>query len=253
MNTENLKAAWLREEREPFSGWDFQHLDGLCESDPLPWDYEALARRFLKSSTRLLDIGTGGGEFLLSLGHPSRLTAATEGYPPNIALCRERLLPLGVDFRPGEKDVLPFAESTFDLVLNRHADFAPQEVFRVLKPGGLFLTQQVGGKNNNDLSRRLLPDFSPPYPGHTLLHNLELARWAGLEVLESGESFPQKRFFTVEALVYFAKVIQWEFPGFSVESCFDRLLECQREQKTAGFITATEHRFYLVARRENEV
>lgn len=49
---------------------------------------------------QLLDYDTGGGEFLLSLGHPYRNTAATEGYPPNVELCRQVLLPLGVDFRP---------------------------------------------------------------------------------------------------------------------------------------------------------
>ena len=35
---------------------------------------------------RLLDMDTGGGEFLLSLGHPFERTAATEGYPPNVEL-----------------------------------------------------------------------------------------------------------------------------------------------------------------------
>ena len=44
---------------------------------------------------KLLDFDTGGGEFLLSLGHPCENTAATEGYPPNVELCRETILPFG--------------------------------------------------------------------------------------------------------------------------------------------------------------
>ena len=43
-------------------------------------------------------LDTGGGEFLLSLHHPFQNTSATEGYPPNVQLCKETLLPLGIDF-----------------------------------------------------------------------------------------------------------------------------------------------------------
>jgi DNA mismatch repair protein MutS2 len=32
----------------------------------------------------------------------------------------------------------------------------------------------------------------------------------------------------VGALVWFARIIEWEFPGFSVESCLERLYEAQR-------------------------
>lgn len=41
-------------------------------------------------------MGTGGGEFLLSLGHPYNRISVTEGYEPNLKLCRERLEPLGI-------------------------------------------------------------------------------------------------------------------------------------------------------------
>ena len=37
-----------------------------------------------------------------------------------------------------------YGDSSFDLVINRHEIFGAKEVFRALKPGGLFLTHQVG-------------------------------------------------------------------------------------------------------------
>ena len=37
----------------------------------------------------------------------------------------------------------------------------------------------------------------------------------------------------------------------TVERCFDRLLDVQREIGARGFIEATEHRFLVVARRGN--
>lgn len=36
------------------------------------------------------------------------------------------------------------------------------------------------------------------------------------------------------AFVWFARIIEWEFPGFSVERCFDRLLRMQEIRSTRG-------------------
>ena len=88
---------WKAEEREAhIRGWDFSHIDGRCEEAPLPWEYRTVIERYRKPEMRLLDYDTGGGEFLLSLRHPFDRTAATEGYEPNAALCKERLDRIGI-------------------------------------------------------------------------------------------------------------------------------------------------------------
>lgn len=51
------------------------------------------------------------------------------------------------------------------------------------------------------------------------------------------------------AFVWFARIIEWEFPGFSVEKCFDRLLQMQKVIETDGKIEGTTHRFLIVARK----
>ena len=70
--TEEWKRLWLEEERQAhIKGWDFSHIAGrYTEQDDLPWSYEALIRQTLTPEKRILDIDTGGGELLLSLGHP---------------------------------------------------------------------------------------------------------------------------------------------------------------------------------------
>ena len=114
---------------------------------------------------KLLDIDTGGGEFLLSLGHPFEDTAAMENYPPNVALCRQKLPPLGIDFRPGNGNgPYPFEDGSFDMVIDRHGDFCASEIFRILKPGGLFITQQVGAENDRELVALLCGPTPLPFP-----------------------------------------------------------------------------------------
>ena len=246
---DELRETGLAEEKHAFSGWDFSHLNGRAVSDPLPWDYRNEALRGLEPRHCILDMDTGGGEMLLSLGHPFENTAVTEAYAPNLALCREKLAPLGVEVvgAEGEKP-LPFADGRFDRVLNRHGSFLSDELFRILKPGGIFVTQQVGARNCFDLRERL--GFAMPPSDHDLAHNREMLEAAGFEILRAEENFGKCRFYDTGAVVFHAKIIEWEFPGFSVEKNWERLMDIQREIERKGYIEATEHRFLIVARKE---
>ena len=204
MKQNELFQHWLEEERiAHIKGWDFSHIEGrYTEGEGLPWDYRATILQHLKPETRLLDIDTGGGEFLLGLGHPCQLLAATEAYPPNVQLCKDTLLPLGIDFRQADgSGALPWPKESFDLVINRHGDFNPAEIFRVLKPGGVFITQQVGAENDRALVERLLPGTPLAFPEQYLRIAREKFEQAGFTILEAQEAFPPIRFYDVGALV----------------------------------------------------
>ncbi len=253
MKQNELLTQWLAEEHVAhIHGWDFSHIHGrFQEEDDLPWDYRLLVQHHLQPESRILDIDTGGGEFLLSLNHPHSLTAATENYPPNVALCRDLLLPLGVDFRQADGGgPLPYPDDSFDLILNRHGDYAPREISRLLKPGGIFLTDQVGAENDRELVALLLDPVPPlPFPKQYLKIAREELESCGLEALEAQEAFRPIRFWDVGALVWFARIIEWEFPGFSVERCLDRLYQAQALLERDGVIQGTIHRYLLVVRK----
>ena len=252
MNTDELRNSWKAEERIAYiHGWDFSHIrDRYTEEEDLPWDYRETILRYLRPDMGLLDIDTGGGEFLLTLNHPYENTAATEGYPPNVELCGQTLLPLGIDFRPGDgRSKLPFADSSFDIVINRHGDFGASEISRLLKPGGIFVTQQVGAENDRELVELLCGETELPFPEQNLDITARKFRDAGFEILEAEECFRLIRFFDVGALVWFARIIEWEFPGFSVDTCLDRLMNAQVILDRDGCIQGRIHRFLLVARK----
>ena len=253
MDRARLIEEWKVEERAAhIHGWDFSHIAGrYTEQSDLPWDYRRIIGTYLTPDKMLLDIDTGGGEFLLSLHHPHPHTAATENYPPNVELCRETLLPLGIDFRPGDgKGPLPFEDGCFDLVINRHGDFNPQDIYRILKPGGIFITQQVGAENDRELVQLLCGDTPLPFPDQYLATASSGFRSAGFDILEAAEAFRPIRFYDVGALVWFARIISWEFPGFSVETNLHHLLNAQQQLETTGSIVGTIHRFLLVARKK---
>lgn len=252
METERLKSLWLHEEQiAHIHGWDFSHIEGRYEEEnDLPWDYRQVVDLYRKPSYQLLDLDTGGGEFLLSLGHPHENLSATENYPPNVTLCEKVLLPLGVDFRKADAEKeLPFESGRFDLVINRHGSFNPQEIFRVLKPGGVFITQQVGAENDRELVDMLLPGTPVPFPGQYLSLIRSRFEQAGFRIVDGREAFRPIRFFDVGALVWFARIIEWEFPGFSVKNCLPELLSAQRLLEAQGCIEGQIHRILLTAQK----
>lgn len=254
MTRSELKAIWKEEEsRAQVHGWDFSPIRGRYEEEhDLPWSYRAAVRDYLTDQAMLLDYDTGGGEFLLSLRHPYERTAATEGYPPNVRLCREQLLPLGISFREcSDPAAIPYPDESFDIIANRHGSFHAGELSRLLREGGVFITEQVGADNDRDLVERVLPGLEKPYPHLYLARQREVFEAAGFHILRAEEAYRPILFYDVGAFVWFARVIEWEFPGFSVDRCFERLWALQEEVERTGRIQGTIHRFLLVAEKED--
>lgn len=252
MNINYLKTVWKQEEKAAhIHGWNFSHIHGRYEAETdLPWDYETLVRNYLESSMDIMDYDTGGGEFLLSLNHPYHKTSATEGYPPNAALCMEKLLPLGINFKvcnnPSE---IPFENAAFDLILNRHGAFDAAEAFRLLRRNGIFITEQVGEDNDRDLVELVLPGTDKPFPHLNLSEQRRNFEDAGFQIVQAREAYRPIKFYDIGAFVWFAHIIEWEFPGFSVDNCFQQLLNMQEMIDKDGKIEGTIHRYLIIAKK----
>ena len=246
------------EYNQPFSGWDFSYLAGRMEDiPPRPtddsWDYAALVIAAFGTSEALLDMGTGGGEYLSSLQPLPAQTCATEGYPLNVPIARQRLEPLGVKVHDISEDFhsLPFADAQFDLIINRHEYYPPQELSRILKPGGTFITQQVGGGQDAELNTMLAADPCP-YAHWTLQFALqELERETPeLRIIDRKENFPLVRFYDVGAVVYYLKAVPWQIPNFSIEQYFEKLVAVRELIQAKGHFDVHAHRFLIVAQKE---
>jgi len=243
--------------KQELHGWDWSWLDERTREAPLPWDYRAIARERIRGVDSLLDIGTGGGEFLAGIFEPPGAPAvpplawATEGYPPNVVIARARLAPLGIqvlDVSGITDHNTGFDDGTFALIIDRHMGIPGRELARVLKPGGYFITQQVGGENCIAMNQALgAPD--PTYRSFTLDYHVRDLQAAGLRVIEAREAMPEWTFLDLAGLVFYLQTVSWQVPDFTVAKYRAKLYNIYKSiKKEGGFIVRT-HRILVAAQK----
>lgn len=235
---------------QEFSGWDFSWMNGrYFESEPF-WNYRKLVLEQMMNAEAMLDMGTGGGEFLASLPGLPENTVATESYPPNIPIATQRLQPIGVKVVPVEDEhALPLPDEMFDLVINRHESYDLSEVWRILKPGGIFLTQQVGPRNCVQLNQYLNAPLDPGTAKWSLKLEKQAFTKGGFTVITSHEQILESNFYDIGAVVFYLKVIEWQIEGFSVEKYEQRLRDMHELIEKQGAFYATEQRFLMEAKK----
>jgi len=229
-----------------FSGWDFSHVSGRMQEDILPWNYRKTVEEHFKDTQTLLDIDTGGGEFLDSFANLPPITYATEAYAPNVPIATTRLAKRDIAVKVITEDKrLPFEDSFFDLIICRHGSFSFEEVVRVLKPGGLFVTQQVGSLNAIDLNASL-GAINKPIHDWCLTGAISNSRKQNFILRSHGEHLGKYRFYDIGAIVYYLKCIPWQIEDFSVEKYYPRLAILNDVINMDGYKDIISHRFFAV-------
>lgn len=173
--------------------------------------------------------------------------AATEGWPPNVEVARRNLAPLGGEVVEVAQDVpLPFPDASFDLVTSRHPAGNPwHEITRVLRPGGTFLSQQIGAGTVRELKEHFLgPQDYGDWTPEVLRTEAEAA---GLSVRRLEPAKLRMEFFDIAAVVHFLRKVIWIVPGFTVEGHRDKLAELHEVITAEGKYVAHSRRVLLEA------
>ncbi len=236
-------------EAVPIDGWDFSWLDGRATEQRPSWRYVQMVAQRVETATVMLDVESGGGEMLASLAQFPAFMVAAEGYAPNVVIAARRLRPRGayVIAMQADRPALPFANETFDLVTSRHPVMTWwEEIARVLRPGGTYLSQQVGPDSVRDLAEFMmgpLPPGSARDPELARIH----AQAAGLCVDDLRVERLRTVFNDVGAVVYFLRLVIWIVPGFTVERYRVRLRALHDQILRDGPFVAHASRFLIEA------
>ena len=82
---DEFDALLVEAGRTPMRGWEYDY-GGRIRLEPPPWDFPGAC--WSAAAASLLDMGTGGGEWLSRLPYRPPLTVATEGWAPNLEIAR---------------------------------------------------------------------------------------------------------------------------------------------------------------------
>ncbi|WP_127498010.1 class I SAM-dependent methyltransferase [Actinoplanes solisilvae] len=235
----------------PLEGWDFSWFAGRATEQRPSWGYAGLVAARLAHAEAALDVQTGGGEvFAYALSQAGRepgLVAAVESWPPNLAVARKNLG--GNVVAVAETAGLPFRDGTFDLVVSRHPVHTGwAETARVLRPGGIFLSQQIGAGSNRELSEAMMGPLPPPEGRHPEQIAAE-AEAAGFEVLRVRGERLRAEFYDIAAVAHFLRKVVWTVPGFTIERYRDRLRDVHEEITVKGKFVSYATRVLIEARR----
>jgi len=240
----------------PTEGWDFSWFDGRATEERTSWGYAVSLAERLGRARAALDIQTGGGEVLdFALGRTVKapvLSAATEGWPPNVTKATALLRDRGTVVVAAPEDApLPFADGAFDLVSSRHP-VTPHwaEIARVLEPGGTYFAQHVGPRSVFEL----VEHFLGPQPDQSLCarhpdRERAGAEAAGLEIVDLRAESLRVEFHDIGAVVHFLRKVVWMVPDFTVETYEERLRALHEQIGTQGPFVAHSTRHLVEARR----
>jgi SAM-dependent methyltransferase len=238
-------------EHVPILGWDFTWLKGRAVEERPSWRYFELVAERAAAVESLLELQVGAGTMISALPTVPALAVGTEGYGPNVPAAARALdsRQAHLVWTDDERNGLPFRDETFELVASRHPISTPwQEIARVLRPGGSYLSQQVGPHSVRDLTEYLMG----PQPTDSLRDPEVLRRsaeHAGLIVKDLRQERPRTSFFDVGAVVYFLRLVVWIVPGFTVEAYRDRLRTLHDKIEREGGFHTTASRILIDARR----
>lgn len=239
-----------------------------------PWSWPDVVRPALEAvgpDAVVLDLGTGDGAVLTDLAPLPRRTIAQEEWWPTVRAARATLHPRGIGLvvargatdnvvRPGtdraDATPLPLADHVVDVVLARHEAFEAHDLARVTRPGGAFVTQQVGHDETASVRALLgLPLVRETWDAAEAVRQLVAAGW---RVTDVDEARPATRFTDVAALLAYARTVPWQLPELVLDRDADprtarpdlaaRLAQLHATCGREGAVTAVSHRFGVTAR-----
>ena len=205
-----------------------------------------MVKDYLHVTDELLDIGTGGGERIIEFAPFARRLLGVDPDPVMIAHAQELAAESGVTnvtFSVGtECDI----GAKFDVVVNRHAPFDVDVLRACLRPGGYFVTQQVGERNMTSIKIAFGANLGVPPP-----ISKEVFSRQGLVVERFNHYDVPYVVEDIESLIFWLQsldVAHSDFGGFAAQrdtAAINRLLATSLTPR--GVVT-NEHRYLLIAR-----
>lgn len=130
---------------EEIKDWDFSKFE--IETENLTnWDLYDLLKKITNKNSKILDLGTGGGEKVLEYFPDCAEILGTDFSPAMIETANKNLLKSkrkNITFKVMDNLNMNVPEEYFDVVVARHTVTDPKQIYKCLKKGGYLLIRGV--------------------------------------------------------------------------------------------------------------
>jgi len=233
------------------NGWDFSRMQ--VDSEGIQWDLYQEVMRVCQKSDLLLDIGTGGGEALLSIADAVHLAIGIDcssGMMETAKRNVEQARASQVRFYQMNAEQLVFPDGMFNRVTCRHSPFCADEVARVLAGDGMFFTQQVSEHDKWNLKQAFGRGQAWGTAQGTLQRQyVEELRTAGLKDIQVYEYNATDYYASVQDLLFLLRHTPI-IPNFGQdEQDYELLKQFIEEYRTDRGIRTNSARFMIIAHK----
>ena len=130
---------------ENMAHWSFDEY-GIHEECLTDWDLYGLLNGYATPDSRILDLGTAGGEKILEFFPDSAEILGTDYSPAMVETARANLAKSGrnnISFKVMDNLNMDVPDDHFDIVVARHTCTDPVQILKCMRPGGHQLIRGV--------------------------------------------------------------------------------------------------------------
>ena len=125
--------------------WDFSDIN-YTKENCTNWDMYEILRNNVNKESKILDLGTGGGEKVLKYFPEVKEIIATDFSKEMIKTAKENLKKTDrkdITFKQMDNLNMDTPSNYFDVVIARHTCIDANQIYKTLKPGGMLILRGV--------------------------------------------------------------------------------------------------------------
>lgn len=221
-----------------------EHLSTMEASLPT-YDITTTINQYLDDDKHVAFMSADGGKFVSDIKELPPITYVIDGRPNE---AREVLDSDNIKITTLTKEGrLPFKDDKIDLVINELANYDKFELYRVLKPGGYVILNQLGSDNYKEIIKMFIPfRIKGSWDKDACKNSLSEI---GLDIVDAKENRGYLRFNTLAGLFAFMKSFAPDRVS-KYEIYIDFYAKALKQIKEKKFFDLTTHQFMVIARKK---
>ena len=201
---------------------------------------------YLNEENHLAVISVDGGNFTSQFEKLPPITYSVELNPTK---ARETLEEKGVKVTTfTSQGKMPFKDEKLDVVVNELSNYDKFEMYRILKPGGYLVVDQLGSDNYKEIINMFIP-FKLKGQWNKEACQSTLTE-IGFDIVDSYEDVGHIRFHSLSAVLAFMKSISPERVE-KYEQFMNFYADVLKKIKKNQFYEITTHKFMVIARKND--